>query len=107
MNLVKYKVAGGGLIALAGIGFITVADDLRHTGELFGVLGILLAGITLLIAGFWPKASSMLALQWVAAGIGIGMVGGAALDRMVAGVCVGAALGLVMAYALRSRSSGQ
>jgi hypothetical protein len=100
----RYKLAGGALVALAGIGFLTVADELRHIGELFGVLGILLSGVAFLLAGFFPKASSLIALQWVAVGIGIGMIGGAATDRMVAGVCVGTLLGLLLGYYMRSRS---
>ena len=101
----RYKIAGLVLAALACIGFLTVADEFRHIGELFGVIGILLSGIAFLIAGFFPKLSTVLALQWVAVGIGSGMIGGAASDRMVAGVCVGTVLGLVLGFFFRSRLS--
>jgi hypothetical protein len=103
MRTTKYKVAGGILVAIAGIGFLTVADELRHIGEFFGVLGILLSGMAFLVAGFVPRASTMFALQWVAMGIGAGMIGGAATDRMVAGVSVGTAFGLLLAFILRTK----
>ena len=44
----KSRIAGIILIALAVVGFLTVADDFRHVGELIGVGAILLAGILLL-----------------------------------------------------------
>jgi hypothetical protein len=104
LGATRYKLAGGALVVLACIGFLTVADELRHIGELFGVLGILLAGVAFLLAGYFPKASRLIALQWVAVGIGIGMIGGAASDRMVGGVCLGTLLGLLLGYYMRSRS---
>ena len=103
MRTNRYKVAGGVLVALASIGFLTVADEFHHIGELFGVLGILLSGMAFLVAGFFPNVSTAFALQWVAVGIGVGMIGGAASDRMVAGVCVGTVFGLIIGYFMRSR----
>jgi hypothetical protein len=41
---------GLSLLVLCGLGFLTVADDLRHKGELYGVGTIGLVGILLL---FW------------------------------------------------------
>jgi hypothetical protein len=103
----RYKIAGLVLAAFACIGFLTVADEFRHIGELFGVIGILLSGIAFLIAGFFPKLSTVLALQGVAVGIGIGMIGGAASDRMDAGVCVGTVFGLIIGYFMRSRPNNR
>jgi hypothetical protein len=103
----RYRTAGGVLVVLACIGFLTIADEFRHLGELFGVIGILLSGIAFLIAGFFPKPSTVLALQWVAVGIGIGMIGGSVSDRMVAGVCVGTVFGLVLGYFMRSRPNNR
>jgi hypothetical protein len=100
-----FKVAGGILVAVAGVGFITVADELRHIGEFFAVLGILLSGVSLLVAGFSPRVSRILAPQWVPLGIAMGMLGGAAADRTVSGVSLGVGLGLVLARAFRTRSS--
>lgn len=103
----RYRMAGGVLVALACIGFLTVADEFRHIGELFGVLGILLSGIAFLIAGFFPKVSSVFAFKWVAVGIGVGMIFGAATDRMVAGVCIGTVFGLIIGYFMRDGSHRQ
>jgi hypothetical protein len=81
------------LVTAAALGFLTVADDLRHKGELAGVGGVLLAGCVLLVAGMNHPATRGLALHWVAVGIGIGIVAGAAFDHVLAGVGGGAALG--------------
>jgi hypothetical protein len=39
------RFAGILLIVLSGIGFLTVADDLRHVGELIGVSAIGIVGV--------------------------------------------------------------
>ena len=107
MGTNRYKIAGLVLVALACIGFLTVADEFRHIGVLFGVIGIILAGIAFLVAGFFPKVSTVLALQWVAVGIGLGMIAGAATDKMVVGVCGGTVFGLVLGYFMRSRPNNR
>jgi len=43
----KLRIIGVVLIAVAIVGFLTVADDLRHIGELIGVGSILVAGLLL------------------------------------------------------------
>jgi hypothetical protein len=43
------KVLGAALITLSVLGFMTVADDWRHTGELLGVGSVLIAGVVLLL----------------------------------------------------------
>jgi hypothetical protein len=43
------KVLGAPLITLSVLGFMTVADDWRHTGELLGVGSVLIAGVVLLL----------------------------------------------------------
>ncbi len=46
----------GIILTLIGlIGFLTIADDLRHKGELFGVGAILISGLVLLALSFRPK----------------------------------------------------
>ena len=42
------RILGGFLIVAGLLGFLTVADDLRHKGELVCVGSILLSGIVLL-----------------------------------------------------------
>ena len=54
MNL-KLRVPGIILTLLGLIGFLTIADDLRHKGELLGVGSILMCGLVLLAVSFGPK----------------------------------------------------
>lgn len=103
MSSRRLIVLGGILIAVAGVGFLTVADELRHIGEFFAVLGILVAGICLLLAGLYPRLSSKMALQWAPLGIALGAVAGAAVDRAVLGVSLGCLSGLFLAYFRRTR----
>jgi hypothetical protein len=92
----RWNTTIGVVLVMAGaLGFLTVADDLRHKGELAGVGGVLSAGCVLLVAGMNPPATRGLALHWVAVGIGIGIVAGAAFDHVLAGVGGGAALGAI------------
>ncbi len=46
------KGVGAALVVLAVMGFLTVADDWRHTGKLLGVGSVLVAGVALLLVGF-------------------------------------------------------
>jgi hypothetical protein len=41
------RLLGGLLVISAIVGFLTVADDLRHKGELFGMGSILVGGLVL------------------------------------------------------------
>lgn len=54
MNL-KLRVLGIVLVLAGIIGFLTVADDLRHKGELLGAGSILLSGLVLLVVSFLFK----------------------------------------------------
>lgn len=87
------RIIGLALTALAIIGFFTVADEFRHTGELYGNIGVLLAGIVLSIAGFENPLSRRLRLYWLAIGLGIGLLLGAALDNMLLGMAIGILIG--------------
>ncbi len=88
----------GATLALAGIaGLLTVADDLRHVGELVGVLSIFLAGIVLLVAARSAAAMKFAVLPWIAVGIAAGMLLGAAIDHMLFSVGLGTIVGAVVA----------
>ncbi|MCI0531125.1 MAG: hypothetical protein L0Y74_04140 [candidate division Zixibacteria bacterium] len=56
----KLKIrALGVILAIAGAGgFFTVADDLRHKGELIWVASVLLAGLILLAVSFFLKTKN-------------------------------------------------
>ena len=45
------QFAGTCLIALCVAGFLTIADDLRHTGEVIGVGAIGVVGVLLVLIG--------------------------------------------------------
>lgn len=100
-----FRVAGFTLILIALLGYATVADDLRHTGELAGVTAILITGLALLSAGYSHRLSEKLAMQWIAVGVGIGAAVGAATDEMGTAVAAGVALGFVLAHLLRNKKS--
>jgi len=53
----KLRVFGIMLVLAGVIGFLTVADDLSHKGELIGVASILIAGLIILSISFFynPK----------------------------------------------------
>jgi hypothetical protein len=102
--LVRWRQVTGSLLVVVGcIGLVTVADDVRHTGELIGVGGILAAGLVLLVAGSDYAIKKRLALHCVAVGVGIGAAVGVAVDSMPTGVAGGAALGTIGAVILKPR----
>ena len=97
----------GSLLVLSGIfGYTTVADDLRHGGELVGVTAILLAGFILLAASLKLPLLRFLPVRWMAFGILFGMILGAGLDNMAPGITIGftigTAVGLMLARKNRS-----
>lgn len=53
--MTKLRWMGIVLITFGILGFMTVADDLRHTGELMGVGAILVVGIVTLAVAFWSR----------------------------------------------------
>jgi uncharacterized membrane-anchored protein len=85
------------------MGFLTIADDLRHVGELLGVGSILLVGLLLLIAGSSKSSLNRPAALWLAGAIGTGSVGGALVDNMPVGLCLGFTIGVLIAVASRRR----
>jgi hypothetical protein len=102
----KASIAVGSLLVIiACAGFATVADDFRHSGEFFAVSGILVSGFAFLASGLFPKLQSFLALQWIGAGIAVGLLFGAFLDRVALGLGAGLGLGLLLAYFHRNRGS--
>jgi hypothetical protein len=44
-------IVGSIFVMMATIGYMTVADDLRHTGELIGVTALLVVGIAFVVTG--------------------------------------------------------
>jgi uncharacterized membrane protein YfcA len=94
---------GVGLIAIALVGFLSVADDLHHSGEFFAVTSILVSGVALYVSGRFSHIAPHLSLAWVPLGIGAGMLIGAMIDEEVIDVCIGLSFGLLLARMLRRR----
>ena len=88
-------------MVLAVLGFGTVADDWRHVGELAGVGAVMASGLAFLGAAY-GVGSPEIALEWVPAGIGVGLVIGFATDRMPLAVAFGLGAGLLTGYARRA-----
>jgi hypothetical protein len=95
-----FRIAGAALVALGAVGVFTVADDTRHLGELAGVASVVTSGLAFLGAAS-KDVSSKLALQWLPAGLAVGLVVGLATDRAVPATAGGFVLGLVLAYLRR------
>lgn len=100
----RFLVAGSALVVIAVLGFFTVADDLRHVGELVGVASILFAGLAMLAAGFSNAMSRHLAMQWLAAGFLGGALLGASIDNMLLGEAIGVIIGLTLAARFYART---
>lgn len=91
------RIAGALLAVIGAAGFLTVADDLHHVGEVLGVGSIFFIGILLLVAGSPKSRSGRLAVWSLAGAVGAGAVAGAAIDNMPAGVGGGFIIGLLVA----------
>lgn len=91
------------LVVTAAVGFLTVADDARHVGELFGVGSVLFIGLLLVAAGGTKSNSRRAAILSLAAAVGVGAVMGAATDHMPAGVLGGSIIGAWVAAVVDRR----
>jgi len=102
---VWFRPLGVVLILLSAGGFVVVADDIRHAGEILAVTSILIAGLALLGASFPNAVSRKLTLPWLAAGSLAGSLAGAAVDHMFIGVSGGILLGVVLGTLGHPRAS--
>jgi hypothetical protein len=85
-------------------GFFVVADDLRHSGEAFGVAAVLISGLAFIGASRGHLASFM-SLAWLPVGLLLGTVGGAAFDVTGWGFLTGLLLGTGLARLNRMHHS--
>jgi hypothetical protein len=97
------RIAGIVLISIGLLGFLTVADDLRHVGEVVGVSSIVLAGAILLSSGLKINSISPTIARSSAIGVFPGMVLGAGLDHMLIGVALGLSAGIVVGVLMDRR----
>ena len=105
-SIAMYRFIGAVLVMCGVIGYVTVADELHHTGEFIGVSGIVLAGIILLMVDSGTTITKKLAFQWIAFGLLAGIpTGGIVLDNMPLGVGIGICIGIILAFFLGKKQS--
>ena len=89
------QLSGITLLLIGVVGFMLVADDLRHVGESAAVASITVSGLALIGA-----SRGMLAhfgnLAWLPVGLFIGMIGGVAIDAAGWGFVAGLIIGIVL-----------
>jgi hypothetical protein len=94
-----YRIFGIILIACSIIGYLTVADDFRHTGEFIGVSSVLISGIIFLFVENKLSIFKHVSLQWLAIFILLSIpFGGVVLDDMFLGIGTGIVIGILSAY---------
>ena len=104
MRVVRWPRLAGSLLVLVGVvGFVTVADDLRHVGEILGVASVLLTGLLLLAAGLAKSTPRRVATYWLAGAVGVGAMAGAAMNNMPVGVGGGLTIGAIAAAVIGRR----
>lgn len=84
------------MLCLSVVGYMTVADDFRHTGEFAGVSALLVAGLAL-VGDAFSVMGRQLSMRWVAIGVLLGALLGTAIDATAAGFVAGFSAGLVLA----------
>jgi len=89
------------MVVIALLGYLTVADELRHIGEFLAVTGVLVSGMALVAASSSNALSRRFALEWLAIGVLIGAFFGGAIDNMYVGLAVGMVGGLSTAFLVR------
>jgi uncharacterized membrane protein len=96
-----YRITGIAMILMALLGYLTLADELRHIGEFLAVTAILIAGLALAAASFPNPLSRRFALEWLAVGVIVGAFVGGLIDNMYVGLAVGMIVGVVTAFFVR------
>ena len=92
----RARIVGALLVVIGAAGFLTIADDLHHVGEVLGVGSVFFIGILMLVGS--PKSRSGRLAVWSLAGaVGVGALAGAAIDNMPVGVGGGLMIGVLMA----------
>lgn len=104
----SFKIFGAVISIFALLGFFIVADDLRHTGELIGVIAMLAAGVILFFEEKLDLLIRINSSKWIAFGLLAGIpIGGIVLDNMIAGEILGLLAGTVAAVYSGRKKNGQ
>jgi len=101
------RAAGAFLVFIGMVGFLTVADDLRHVGEFVGAASILLSGLILLAGSLKLRLVKCVPVRWMALGILSGIILGAGLDNMVLGVGIGLTVGTGVGFLVLRRQQSE
>jgi small basic protein len=105
--MILNRIAGCIFIVIGIVGYMTVADELRHMGEFVGVSSIFLSGIILLIGSVEHRLIQYFPSRWIVSGMLLGIIIGASLDDMFIGVAVGIVTGTLIGVAMtRKLQSG-
>ena len=93
-----YKILGIILSIFAIIGYLTLADDMRHTGEFIGVSSVLISGIIFMFVENKTPILKRFSLQWIAICILLSVpLGGVLFDDMILALCFGIVIGILLA----------
>lgn len=94
-----YKIIGIILCIFAIIGYLTVADDIRHTGEFIGVSTVLISGIIFIFVDNKILILKRLSIQWIAICILLSIpLGSVLLDNMILSIGIGIVTGILLAF---------
>jgi hypothetical protein len=94
------RVVGCILVAMGILGIFTVADDLRHVGEILGVSSVLVIGLLLVAASWTSSIKLRVGCYVLSAALALGALAGAVTDHVAFGVGGGLAIGGVVAAVL-------
>lgn len=85
------------MVLVGIVGYLTVADEIRHFGEFLGVSCVLVSGLILLLIDLKLGIFQKMALQWVSicllASVPFGAI---VIDNVPIGNCIGLILGIVL-----------
>ena len=98
------RISGFSLLLIGLIGYFTIADDLRHTGEFIGVTCIVISSLILVAGSYNLRLLKYLHVRWIAAGILSGIIIGGALDNMFIGETIGFSLFTIIGLMLMKKS---
>lgn len=97
-KLTTYRIIGSILALFGIIGYLTVADELRHFGEFLGVSCVLVSGLLFLLIDLKLYIFQKFELQWVSICLLASIpFGGIVIDNVPIGICIGLTLGIVLA----------
>ena len=100
-----YKYLGISLVIVSFIGFLTIADDLRHIGEFLAVSSILISGIIFIVASMQITLLRKLPIQWIGICLLLFLPVGAFLfDNMFIGIGLGLLVGSILAFIFNLRN---